>query len=366
MAEIACIDLFCGAGGLTHGLKSEGIKVNAGVDVDKACRHPFQANNAADFIHMDVGLVSAELLTELFGDADVRILAGCAPCQPFSTYAQRYDVVGSPRWGLLYQFTRLIEATRPELVTMENVPSVAKHAVFDDFVESLKKLGYWVHQDVVDCALYGLPQSRRRMVLLASLLGPIELIAPTHGRPTTVRDAIGKLPAIQQGGTLRDDPLHSASKLSNLNLERIRASRPGGTWRDWPKHLVAECHQRETGQTYPGVYGRMTWDEPAPTLTTQFYGFGNGRFGHPEQDRAITLREGAILQGFPPSYSFVPEGDSIHFKALGRMIGNAVPVTLGKVIGRSISGHLGVKPQRKKSKVKIEGVVDVTRKSLVA
>lgn len=136
--------------------------------------------------------------------------------------------------------------------------------------------------------------------------------------------------------------LHAASKLSDLNLERIRASRPGGTWRDWPEHLVADCHRRETGRTYPGVYGRMEWDEPAPTLTTQFYGFGNGRFGHPEQDRAISLREGAILQGFPKSYSFLPDGAPVHFKTLGRMIGNAVPVTLGEVIGRSIAAHLGV------------------------
>lgn len=162
----------------------------------------------------------------------------------------------------------------------------------------ISKRSYWVHQDVVDCTLYGLPQNRRRMVLLASLLGPIELIGPTRRKPKTVRDAIGRLPAIRQGTAHPKDPLHSASTLSDLNLKRIRASRPGGTWRDWPKHLVAECHKRETGYTYPGVYGRMAWDEPAPTLTTQFFGFGNGRFGHPEQDRAISLREGAILQGF--------------------------------------------------------------------
>ena len=119
------------------------------------------------------------------------------------------------------------------------------------------------------------------------------------------------------------------------------------------------------GRTYPGVYGRMVWDEPAPTLTTQFYGFGNGRFGHPEQDRAISLREGAILQGFPKSYSFIPHGAPVHFKALGRMIGNAVPVTLGEVIGRSIAAHLGIKVQKAKRKKK-GAVADDARKSLVA
>ncbi|NUB23344.1 DNA cytosine methyltransferase [Azospirillum brasilense] len=365
MSDVACVDLFCGAGGLTHGLMSEGIKVVAGIDVDEACRHPFETNNAARFINEDVASMRPEHIAELFGSAEVRVLAGCAPCQPFSTYAQRYDVVGSPRWGLLYQFGRLIKETRPDLVTMENVPSVAKHAVFDDFIATLRRLGYHVHQNVVDCSLYGLPQSRRRMVLLASRLGPIELNAPTITRPRTVRDAIGKLTPIVQGGGHPKDALHAASKLSELNLQRIQASRPGGTWRDWPKHLVADCHQRETGRTYPGVYGRMVWDEPAPTLTTQFYGFGNGRFGHPEQDRAISLREGAILQGFPKSYSFIPKGAPVHFKALGRMIGNAVPVTLGKVIGQSIAAHLGVSADIPEGKKK-EGITGAARKSLVA
>ena len=159
--------------------------------------------------------------------------------------------------------------------------------------------------------------------------------------------------------------MHAASKLSPLNVERIRASRPGGTWRDWPEHLVAACHRKETGRTYPGVYGRMEWDSPSPTLTTQYYGFGNGRFGHPDQERAISLREGAILQGFPTSYSFVPDGGPIHFKALGRMIGNAVPVTLGEVIGRSINQHLGAMYQERPDE-KERTSRDGERKPLVA
>lgn len=348
MTNVACIDLFCGAGGLTYGLISEGISVVAGIDVDTACRHPFEANNGAEFIEEDVSRTTPAKLRTLFRGTDIRILAGCAPCQPFSTYAQRYETVGSPHWALLYEFTRLAEGILPEIVTMENVPTVERHEVYGDFVAALKKLGYWVWHDVVDCSNYGLPQRRRRMVLLASRLGPIGLIEPTHEHPVTVREAIGLLPAIAAGDSLPDDPLHVASKLSKLNFERIRASRPGGTWRDWPKRLVANCHRRDTGRTYPGVYGRMAWGEPAPTLTTQYYGFGNGRFGHPEQDRAISLREGAILQGFPKDYSFVADGADVHFKALGRMIGNAVPVTLGRVIGRSILRHLAGRPSATK------------------
>lgn len=134
--------------------------------------------------------------------------------------------------------------------------------------------------------------------------------------------------------------MHVTSTLSNTNLKRIKASTPGGTWRDWPKHLVAECHKAASGRTYPGVYGRMEWDKPAPTMTTQCYGFGNGRFGHPEQDRAISLREAAILQSFPRSYAFVPSDGDVNFKVLGRLIGNAVPVDLGRAIARSITQHL--------------------------
>lgn len=364
MSSAACIDLFCGAGGLTHGLIQAGIPVVAGIDVDEACRYPFEANNSARFISKDIKSVKPSDLKKLYGDAEIRILAGCAPCQPFSTYSQRYDTLASPRWPLLYQFARLIKSVRPDVVTMENVPLVEKHTVFDDFVATLRQLGYEVWQGVVDCTQYGLPQTRRRMVILASKIGPIELIAPTHEKPRTVKDAIGKLPAIGAGSAHEHDAFHTSSKLSDLNLKRIRASRPGGTWRDWPKRLVAECHRKETGRTYPGVYGRMTWDDPAPTITTQFYGFGNGRFGHPEQDRAISLREGAILQGFPEDYAFVPEGDPVHFKVLGRMIGNAVPVVLGEAIGQSIAAHLGIETDREDQEK--GGIADVARKPLVA
>jgi DNA (cytosine-5)-methyltransferase 1 len=340
MNNVTCIDLFCGAGGLTHGLQRQGLNVVAGVDIEETCRHPFEFNNSSIFIKKDVSRISGNLLKEFYERNKITVLAGCAPCQPFSTYSQRYDVLSSPRWGLLYQFDRLVREARPDIVTMENVPTVAKHAVFDDFSASLESQGYFVHRDVIDCTKYGLPQTRRRMVIVASRLGPIEIIAPDENGLRTVRDAIGRLPPLSHGESSNTDPLHAAARLSTLNVERIRASKPGGTWRDWPKHLVAACHRKESGRTYPGVYGRMEWDAPSPTLTTQYFGFGNGRFGHPDQDRAISLREGAILQGFPMSYSFFPEGAPIHFKTLGRMIGNAVPVTLGEIIGRSIKLHL--------------------------
>jgi DNA (cytosine-5)-methyltransferase 1 len=339
--NISCIDLFCGAGGLTHGFFLEGIPVAAGIDLDPACRFPYEANNQATFVEHDISKISASEIDRLFGDTKLKILAGCAPCQPFSTYAHRYELDGKDgKWGLLYHFARVAQETNPDIITMENVPSVAKHQVFKDFVDTLDRLGYKVWFDVVDSSQYGVPQSRRRMVLLASKFGEIRMISPAHPKAKTVRQAIELLPPIQAGEVCPNDKLHASSGLSDKNLQRIRASKPGGTWRDWPLHLIADCHRSETGRTYPSVYGRMEWDKPAPTMTTQCYGFGNGRFGHPEQDRAISLREAAILQGFPNDYAFLRENDEINFTVLGRMIGNAVPVDLGRAIAKSIKRHL--------------------------
>jgi DNA (cytosine-5)-methyltransferase 1 len=340
MSKISCVDLFCGAGGLTHGFVLEGLHVVAGIDMDPACRFPYEANNKAKFIERDISTVTQSELLALFGDADVTVLAGCAPCQPFSTYAQRYSLDGDGKWGLLYEFARLAEGAQPDVITMENVPTVAKHAVFHDFVDTLEKLKYHVWYDVVDSSLYGVPQARRRMVLLASRHGKIEISPPTRKKPKTVREAIGRLRPLEAGEAAPRDKLHVSSTLTEKNLQRIRASKPGGTWRDWPKHLVADCHRGESGRTYPSVYGRMEWNKPAPTMTTQCYGFGNGRFGHPEQDRAISLREAAILQSFPRDYAFVPDDGEVSFTALGRLIGNAVPVDLGRAIARSINSHL--------------------------
>lgn len=337
--KTAVIDLFCGAGGLAYGLKSAGLTVKAGVDLDPSCRHPIEENTSAIFECRDISAVEASELDQWFGDAEVRVLAGCAPCQPFSTYSQSRKSEDK-RWNLLEEFQRLALAALPEIVTMENVPGLATQKVWEQFVAALRKADYHVSWQEVACEEYGIPQSRRRLVLLASLLGPIELRKPEKQKPLTVKDAIGNLPPIKAGEASPTDPLHISSALTAKNLERIRVSVPGGTWRDWPEELRAICHTKETGKTYPSVYGRMEWDRPSPTMTTQCYGFGNGRFGHPDQDRAISLREAAILQSFPKSYSFLPDDEKVTFSRLGTLIGNAVPPKLGEAIGKSILHHL--------------------------
>ncbi len=338
---VSCVDLFCGAGGLTHGLIKAGIHVVAGIDLDAQCRFPYETNNASTFIERDVRQMSGCDIAELFGEAKVKLLAGCAPCQPFSTYSQpNRHLRTDNKWELVASFGRLINESKADLVTMENVPRLLHHPVFKEFLARLKQYNVWY--EVVDCQQYGIPQTRKRLVLLASRFGKIELLPPCDVRShcATVRRAISDLPPLEAGECDKNDPIHVASSLSEINLQRIRASKPGGTWRDWERSLLAFCHRKGSGQTYTSVYGRMEWDAPAPTITTQCFGFGNGRFGHPEQDRAISLREAAILQTFPTNYKFIRSGERAKFNILGRLIGNAVPVRIGEVVGLSIMKHL--------------------------
>ena len=342
--QIYGVDLFCGAGGLTRGLLDAGIKIRAGVDLDPVCQYPYEHNNPSKFIEKSVTDLKPGEIRAFYRKGCLRLLAGCAPCQTFSTYnlKARSKEEKDNKWFLLREFARLVKEIRPDLVTMDNVPGLAEQDVFQDFLAALDANGYNVSYQIVSCEEYGIPQHRHRLVLLASKLGEIALLSPTAfgAEKRTVRQVFVGLPHLENGEQSKDDPLHQCSRLSETNLMRIRASKPGGTWRDWPEGLIAGCHKKDTGDTYGSVYGRMEWDKPAPTMTTQFFGFGNGRFGHPEEDRAISLREGAIIQSFPRDYQFVDPKEKVCQKNIGRLIGNAVPVKLGEVIGRSIVAHV--------------------------
>jgi DNA (cytosine-5)-methyltransferase 1 len=312
----------------------------AGIDLDPACEYPFVQNNGAFFIEEDISKISADDLAKLYPAGAIRLLAGCAPCQPFSPFRRGTD--NSDEWGLLREFTRLVKELSPQLVTMENVSGLASKAVFKQLIRALRKLGYKTDWSSVYCPRFGIPQHRRRLVLLASLIGPIKVpqgdVTEEHFK--TVRDAIASLPAVKAGGVYAPDALHRARRVTRINMQRLKASRPGGSWEEWPAELRAACHRKKTGRSYRSVYARMSWDEPAPTITTQAYNFGTGRFGHPEQDRSLTLRESAILQSFPRRYSFVPSGQPVHFASIGRLIGNAVPPRLGYLIGNTIKEHV--------------------------
>lgn len=350
-SRISAVDLFCGVGGLSHGLIRAGIRVEAGIDIDRDAGFAFQTNNpGARFLCWDVRKISHRKISSLFRPGAIRLLAGCAPCQPFSKLTN--GIENHKDWDLLNHFARIIRGVEPELVTMENVPELVARGkkVYLDFIETLEKHGYRVDARVVRCEEYGVPQNRRRLVLLASKLGEIKIPEGQYREPSkqkTVRSTLGSLRPLSSGEADPHDPLHVASLLSPINLERIRATRHnGGTWKDWPDHLVLACHRKPSGKTYGSIYGRMWWDKPAPTITTLCTGIGNGRFGHPEQDRAITLREAALLQSFPPDYAFWPQDRRLNRSAVARMIGNAVPPTLAEVLGRTLLSHVAAIHER--------------------
>lgn len=341
--SIYAVDLFCGIGALTCGLQKAGIKVTAGYDIDESCRHGYEYNNRVKFYPRSVSDLSSEELSKHYPSNGLKVLVGCAPCQPFSAHTNksREKQVESNRWRLLDSFGKLVEETNPDFVSMENVTNLRNQDVFRTFVAALEKSGYFVHYQIVYCPDYGVPQKRKRLILLASKLAKPRLIEPTHIPEAykTTYDEIGSLPEIKAGETYPKDPLHRSPSMNETMLARIKQSIPNGTWLDWDEELRTPCHQSESGQSYKSVYGRMAWNDPSPTITTQFYNFGTGRFGHPEQNRAISLREGALLQTFPPDYQFVAPGETVSFTKIGRYIGNAVPVRLGEVIGQSIIEH---------------------------
>ena len=339
-SNTAVVDVFCGVGGLSHGFFKEDFNVVAGIDVDRSCRFAFEKNNEARFVEKSIEDVTAEEINWLFGNSKIRILVGCAPCQPFSTYNREKGK--SDEWKLLNDFSRLVVQTKPHVVSMENVPQVRHHKVFEDFVSTLKENGYYVTIDIAFCPDYGIPQRRRRLVLLASKFGKVKLMEKTHKQENykTLRDAIGHLRPIAAGEVDPKDPLHRARKLSEINVLRIRSTPEGGGWQTWDDSLKLKCHKKERGRSFRAVYGRMRWNQPSSTITTLFHNIGCGRFGHPQQDRAISIREAALLQTFPKYYRFYEKKSDITMAALSRHIGNAVPVKLGRVIAKSIRGHL--------------------------
>lgn len=351
--DFSVADLFCGVGGLTHGFILEGFKVDAGIDSDNTCEYAYETNNNTEFYHRDITQLSA---TELYKYYTKRrkILVGCAPCQPFSLYSHSGNSKNNSRaegstndskWKLLYSFSNLIKDVDPEIVSMENVPQLINFnsgRVYQDFVIFLEKLGYKVSAFIVNAQDYGVPQRRKRLILFASKYGRITLIDKTitNNQYLTVRQTIGHLPPVEDGIAHPDDPLHRARKLSVLNKRRIKATKEGGFWRDWDEELILNCHKKNSGKEFSSVYGRMKWNDVSPTITTCCIGLNNGRFGHPEQDRAITLREAALLQSFPDDYKFLAPNQKLNSEIVARQIGNAVPVNLAVVIARSIKNHI--------------------------
>lgn len=338
--NIEAIDLFCGIGGLTYGLKQANVNVLAGLDNDSSCEYSYTKNNNCKFITADVSNYDFEEMKDIYSSDSVRVLVGCAPCQPFSSHTfKTKNKQNDERWNLIDYFVKAIKVVKPHIISMENVRGFTKTNVFNNFLKKVKKLGYHIDYKIVYCPDYGIPQNRSRLVLLGSKLGEIQLLKETHSKENyqTVGDIIKELPKIKPGEKNKEDPMHRSKNISPLNLKRMKQSIPNGSWEDWDKELLLECYKKDSGKTYKSVYGRMDWNSVSPTITTQFYNFGSGRFGHPEQDRALSLREGALLQTFPYDYDF---GEDITLKKTGTHIGNSVPPKLGYIIGKTIKGHI--------------------------
>jgi len=341
------LDFFCGAGGLTRGLLDAGIQVLAGIDADANCRETYVRNNPhATFLHYDISSLDKSTLRQQLGslDANELLIAGCAPCQPFSKQRklkqvnERNKVRRESDAKLLGELARIIEAIKPAHVLVENVPGLRKipgFSTYRRFIRMLRSNGYVFDEAVLDAKHFAVPQTRRRFVLLASRTRQVTLPKATHGpglKPyKTVRESISHLPPIAAGSRSPIIPNHVAACLSELNIRRI-AGTPvdGGDRRSWSKSLVLDCH-KDNYEGHSDVYGRMFWNRPAPTLTSKCNSLSNGRYGHPEQNRAISLREAASLQTFPDSYIFHGLDQQI-----ARQIGNAVPVAFARALGSAL------------------------------
>lgn len=308
-----------------------------GLDIDHDSAETFRLNfPSSAFIEADIRDVKPEDISHLINHNLPTLFCGCAPCQPFSKQ-NRHKNKDDKRLDLLDEFGRFVKYWMPDFVFIENVPGMqlkaAKSETFQRFTELLSGLGYNYRTKVVEAQSYGVPQKRSRLILLAALKQEISLPEPTHGkdiRPfSSIRDWIGDLPPIAHGNVDSHDEDHFCMKLSETNFNRIRATPEGGGREHWPDHLMLACHRGYTGHV--DVYGRMSWDKPAVGLTTKCISYSNGRFGHPTQDRAISLREAACLQTFPRTFKFIGSKTS-----RARQVGNAVPPLMAARVANSI------------------------------
>ena len=334
------VDFFCSIGGVSLGFKQAGIEVLGGVDIDQSCQETYEKNIGAKFLTEDVSELNFKKVGKTFGirrNQRNLIFVGCSPCQYYSNI--KTDKTKSQKTRLLLaDFQEFVAYFKPGYIFVENVPGLdhKEGSPLANFKKFLSENGYVYDDDVLNAKYFGVPQNRRRYVLIASRIKKqIRLPEPNREDIKTVRQAIGdysKFPPIKHGTADSTPFVHAAARLAPVNLERMKATpHNGGSRKQWyDQSLQPKCYDQHDGHT--DVYGRMAWEQPSPTITTRFVSFSNGRYGHPEQDRAISLREGATLQSFPEDFIFHSNNQG----TIARMIGNAVPPLLAKAIGKSI------------------------------
>lgn len=342
MKNYTAVDLFSGCGGSALGFKNAGFKILAAIDNDKPSAKTYRRNNPDTFFFEDdiTNIKGKDILRKNgLKKGKLTAILACPPCQGFSS-ARRISQRNDPRNNLIFEFVRLTEEIRPEFIAMENVPGLSKGEginLFYKAVEQLRKIGYEMPvKEILDASDYGVPQRRKRLIILGTRLHGVEIKHPVpefgkdRKKRKSVKEFIGNLKKIEAGETDPQDYLHKSRTVSELNLRRLKATPiDGGSWKDWPEELILECHKKRSG--HYDVYGRMRWEEPAPTLTGGCTNLSKGRFGHPEQNRAISLREAVRLQSFPDNYVF--EGN---IGEVSEQIGNSVPPLLAEKIGEAI------------------------------
>ncbi|WP_224995030.1 DNA cytosine methyltransferase [Cesiribacter sp. SM1] len=341
-SALKAVDFFCGAGGVTCGFLKAGINVLGGIDIDETCKETYEKNNNSKFIHSDISKYKPEQLQKdlnITPNDDNLIFIGCSPCQYYTIINTSKEKSAKSRL-LLEDFKKFVDYFRPGFIFIENVPGLEskKESPLQTFKQYLYETGYFIDDKIINALDYEVPQNRKRYVLLASRITNVIAIPKLKcGKGMTVRNFISEekgFDRIPAGHKDLTDFQHSCAGLQAINIARLRSTPPdGGTrlaWKDDPE-LQLPCYVGKDDLFYD-VYGRMYWDQPSPTITTKFYSTSNGRFAHPEQNRAISIREGAVLQSFPLDYKFY----SNSIEKAARMIGNAVPPNMARKIGQEI------------------------------
>lgn len=340
MLEYTALDLFCGCGGMTEGLKQAGFHVVAGIEIDDNAGQAYLLNHARGktaLLHRDIRDVEPLEISNLLAGRPLHLLACCPPCQGFSTIRRKNKkgAVNDSRNKLIHEFYRFVKELRPVTIMLENVPALSEFWDFKQVVRKMKALGYIIEYRIVNVAKYGVPQNRKRLVLLGSLLGKLNIKEGSSKR-VTVRNMIGEL----EDANITEDLVHRIYPHHTVDVQRRIELTPidGGSRSDLPEIFTLDCHKRE-GIGFRDVYGRLRWDDVSSTITGGCLNPSKGRFLHPEKNRCITAREAALLQTFPKGYIFPTD---IPKSALALMIGNALPPEFCKQQAENICEHLDV------------------------